>query len=121
MVGDAVDPPTIYATSAMNGIGVFDSDPYIPNGYGLNWFQNQNNFWRQVRNFIFDLRDAPKNCAGIHWQVAQATSLQNLKFIMRNKNEPQNKQQGVRSFLGPSKSTALTLNRSSWKTGVEAS
>lgn len=43
----------------------------------------QSNFLRQVRNFILDISDAPLDqyVAAIHWQVAQATSLQNIKFI----------------------------------------
>lgn len=52
---------------------------------------NQNQFFRQIRNFIFDLYDMPEATdvndqslvpTGIHWQVAQATSLQNLVFLM---------------------------------------
>jgi hypothetical protein len=54
-------------------------------------FVNQNQFFRQIRNFVFDLTSMPDNTddddqplvpTGIHWQVAQATSLQNLKFMM---------------------------------------
>jgi len=52
---------------------------------------NQNQFFRQIRNFVFDMKQMPLKIkehdqdlvpTGIHWQVAQATSLQNLKFIM---------------------------------------
>ena len=95
MVGDAVNPPVLKGASTLDGIGLLDSDPYIPGGFGNNWFQNQNNFYRQVRNFVIDLTEAPKGAAGIHWQVAQATSLQNIKFVMRPKTESGNKQQGV--------------------------
>jgi glucan 1,3-beta-glucosidase len=95
MVGDALDLPILKATSALSGIGLLDADPYIPAGFGNTWYQNQNNFYRQVRNFVIDLTDAPKSAAGIHWQVAQATSLQNIKFVMRPKTESGNKQQGV--------------------------
>jgi len=54
-------------------------------------FVNQNQFFRQIRNFIFDMRSMPLTTddngqplapTGIHWQVAQATSLQNLVFQM---------------------------------------
>lgn len=46
-------------------------------------YVNQNQFFRQIRNFIFDMRDMPLSTAehdqplvptGIHWQVAQAVS-----------------------------------------------
>jgi glucan 1,3-beta-glucosidase len=96
MVGDAVTLPVLKGTSTLGGIGLLDSDPYIPQAFGLNWFQNQNNFYRQVRNFVIDLTEAPRGAAGIHWQVAQATSLQNIKFVMRPKTESGNQQQGVR-------------------------
>ena len=58
----------------------------------LSRYINQNQFYRQIRNFIFDLTlmnrtntdeaGQPYVPTGIHWQVAQATSLQNLHFQM---------------------------------------
>lgn len=82
-IGDAVSIPTIKATAGFAGIAMIDSDPYIPNGGGANWYTNQNNFFRQVRNFVIDLTNMPMSTgAGIHWQVAQATSLQNIVFNM---------------------------------------
>ncbi|EER40925.1 exo-beta-1,3-glucanase [Histoplasma capsulatum H143] len=90
-IGDALDPPTIKGCDTFQGIALFDTDPYIPNGNGQNWFINQNQFFRQIRNFIFDLTEMPLSTAdhdqplvptGIHWQVSQACSLQNLVFNM---------------------------------------
>lgn len=121
MVGDAINPPTLKATAALTGIGLLDSDLYIPDAFGNQWYQNQNNFYRQVRNFVIDLTAAPKDASGMHWQVAQATSLQNIKFVMRPKNEPDNKQQGVSFALQRSThalSGWLTTPRSSWKMAV---
>lgn len=52
---------------------------------------NQNQFFRQIRNFVFDLTQMPLKTdehgqklvpTGIHWQVSQACSLQNLLFKM---------------------------------------
>lgn len=81
-VGNANDLPTIRALSNFSGIGLLDSDPYLP--YGYSWWQNQNNFWRHVRNFILDISDLPPSgtfhC--LHWQVAQGTSVQNVVFNM---------------------------------------
>lgn len=63
---------------------------------------NQNQFFRQIRNFIFDLTampaatsdgDQPLVPTGIHWQVAQATSLQNLAFFMSS--DPHTTQVGI--------------------------
>ena len=92
MIGDANDPPTLLATTDFEGMAVLDADPYDE---GANWFTNQNNFFRQVRNFVIDIRQIQGGTvgAGIHWQVAQATSLQNINFVMSEAAGTQ--QQGV--------------------------
>jgi glucan 1,3-beta-glucosidase len=81
--GDANNLPILKATPDFNEIGVLESNVYIPDGNGANWYANQNNMWRQVKNFVIDISDVPPNRVvhGIHWQVAQATSLQNMVFI----------------------------------------
>lgn len=94
-VGDALNVPTILALPSFEGIAVVDTDPYIPGANGAQWYTNQNNFYRQMRNFIVDITQMPEDKgAGIHWQVAQATSLQNIVFNMRPKS-PTNQQQGI--------------------------
>lgn len=76
MVGDATQMPTLTASSSFVGLGVLSSDYYFPGGNGAEWYVNQNNFYRQVRNFVIDTRNVPTSqVAGLHWQVAQATSL----------------------------------------------
>ncbi|KAL9027754.1 MAG: hypothetical protein Q9196_003767 [Gyalolechia fulgens] len=92
-IGDAISLPTIKAAASFQGIAVIDSDPYDDGG--ANWYTNQNNFFRQIRNFVIDLTAMPATAgAGIHWQVAQATSLQNIRFEMI-KGGDNNKQQGI--------------------------
>lgn len=90
-IGDPNNLPTIKGCDKFEGIGLIDTDPYIPNESGAQWYVNQNQFFRQIRNFRFDLSDMPNATdindqplvpTGIHWQVAQATSLQNLYFDM---------------------------------------
>lgn len=95
MVGDATNPPTLLASSDFAGMSVVDADPYIPNGNGGNWYTNQNNFFRQVRNFIIDITQWDGGAQGscIHWQVAQATSLQNIVFELST--VAGNTQQGI--------------------------
>ena len=94
LVGDAVTPPTLKAAAEFEGMAVIDADPYDSNG--KNWWTNQNNFFRQVRNFVIDLTGMPVDRgAGIHWQVAQATSLQNIVFNMREDGGDGNQQQGI--------------------------
>ncbi|KAK5653777.1 hypothetical protein OQA88_7935 [Cercophora sp. LCS_1] len=89
--GNAISPPTIKGCDKFKGIALFDTDPYIPGGSGAEWYINQNQFFRQVRNFVFDLTEMPQSTAdndqplvptGIHWRISQATSLQNLVFNM---------------------------------------
>ncbi len=92
-VGDAISIPTIKAAPSFEGIAVIDADPY--DDKGVNLYINQNNFFRQIRNFVIDLTAMPASKgAGIHWQVAQATSLQNIRFEMI-KGGDDNKQQGI--------------------------
>lgn len=96
-VGDATNLPVIKGTPDFFGIALLDSDPYL--AYGVSWWQNQNNFWRQVRNFVLDMTDMPQTGAyhGLHWQVSQGTSVQNVIFNMATGN-PNNTQQ-VCQFL----------------------
>ncbi|PHH61775.1 hypothetical protein CDD81_7986 [Ophiocordyceps australis] len=95
MVGDAIGVPTLKAAAEFEGIAVIDADPYLPGG--SNWYLNTNNFFRQVRNFRVDVRAQPLNAeaTGIHWQVAQATSLENIEFYMRDDASKDNKQRGL--------------------------
>jgi hypothetical protein len=97
MIGVATDLPTLLASSDFDGMAVIDADPYayLANGSAVNWYTNQNNFFRQVRNFVIDIRQWGGGTAGagIHWQVAQATSLQNIVFELSD--SPGNTQQGI--------------------------
>ncbi|KZT68172.1 glycoside hydrolase family 55 protein [Daedalea quercina L-15889] len=84
MIGDARVPPTLQASSNFSGIAVIDVDPYIDGGNGAQWYNDTNNFFRAVRNFVIDLTDvdATSSATGIHWQVSQGTSLYNVVFEM---------------------------------------
>ncbi|EIN04108.1 exo-beta-1,3-glucanase [Punctularia strigosozonata HHB-11173 SS5] len=93
IIGDARLPPTIMASSNFAGIAVIDADPYMEGG--ANWYQNQNNFFRSVRNLVIDLKrmHARTTATGLHWQVSQATSLINITVNMST--EPGNNHQGI--------------------------
>ncbi|KAJ7724091.1 exo-beta-1,3-glucanase [Mycena maculata] len=85
LIGDARNPPTLLAAASFDDLAVIDADPYIPGGGGAQWYINQNNFYRSVRNFVIDVTRVPATLSqgtGIHWQVAQATSLMNIVFEM---------------------------------------
>lgn len=69
MIGDAKNLPTILASSNFSGFAVIgrfllnksndqrrsnrrlDADPYIPNGWGAQWFINQDNLYESFLNF----------------------------------------------------------------------
>jgi len=91
-VGDAINPPTLLAAASMRGY-LIQSDPY--GSGGNNWYTNQDNFYRQVRNFVIDLTrcDPNVNVVAIHWQVAQATSVTNV--VVHMSTEPNNQHQGL--------------------------
>ncbi|KAI1457217.1 glycoside hydrolase family 55 protein [Annulohypoxylon moriforme] len=96
-IGDANDIPTIKALPNFDGMAVIDANPYdYTQQPAKNWYINQNNFFRQVRNFIIDIKDMPSTKgACIHWQVAQATSLQNIVFEMNPDTSDANAQKGL--------------------------
>jgi len=81
LIGDPTNVPMIKATAGFSGFGLIDGDKYYT--ASLNW-GSTNVFYRQVRNFIFDMTAIPcgNSATGIHWPTAQATSLQNLVFNM---------------------------------------
>ncbi|KAM0259874.1 hypothetical protein ACHAQJ_003119 [Trichoderma viride] len=88
MIGDATNLPTLKASSNFAGIAVIDSNP--------GWYTATNNFFRQVRNFKIDVTAQPLSSGtGIHWRVAQATSIQNVQFFMSTDTTTNNKQQGI--------------------------
>lgn len=88
LIGDATNLPTLKAAANFGGFGVIDSDSA---GY-----QATNNFFRQIRNFKIDLTGQPISTGtGIRWRVAQATSIQNVQFIMSTDSTTNNKQQGI--------------------------
>ncbi|KAF8516954.1 exo-beta-1,3-glucanase [Hysterangium stoloniferum] len=95
IVGDPKNLPVLLADPSFVGIAVIDANPYIPLGYGKQWYINQNNFFRSVRNFIIDLRQMPpkSGATGLHWQVSQATSLTNV--VVEMSREPGNTHQGM--------------------------
>lgn len=79
-LGDPLVVPTILAASSFVGLGVITSDVYVSDTE--EWYINQNNFLRSIKNFKIDIRLTDPNayvCA-IHWQVAQGTSLDNIEF-----------------------------------------
>ncbi|KAG2075935.1 glycoside hydrolase family 55 protein [Suillus decipiens] len=92
MVGDARTPPTLLASANFTGLAVIDADPYTNN---TNWYINQDNFYRSVRNFVIDLTRMPANVSatGIHWEVSQATSLVNV--VVNMSTQPGNDHQGM--------------------------
>ncbi|KAM3500605.1 hypothetical protein MY10362_006263 [Beauveria mimosiformis] len=72
------------------GLGVISTNYYVPNGgtgsdgNAKQWFINTMlTFYQQIRNFKIDISRTSEDAhiAGIHYQVAQGTSLQFVDFI----------------------------------------
>lgn len=84
ILGNPLSWPIIVPSSSFTGLGVISSDFYT--GEKTEWYINTNNFLRSIRNLIIDIRATPQDAqvCGIHWQVAQATSLENIMFVMTN-------------------------------------
>ncbi|KAG8886521.1 hypothetical protein FRB97_003032 [Tulasnella sp. 331] len=84
LVGDARVRPTLLASAGFSGIAVIDADPYIPGGNGAQYWVNQNNFFKSVRHINIDLTRMPATASatGLHWQVAQATTLVDVSVQM---------------------------------------
>ncbi|KZP14824.1 glycoside hydrolase family 55 protein [Athelia psychrophila] len=80
LIGDARTPPTLKATAGFAGIAVIDADVYEAGG--AEWYTNQDNFFRSVRNFVIDITAVSSGGTGLHWQVSQATSLVNVVVNM---------------------------------------
>lgn len=90
LIGDAKDWPTLKAAPRMLGKGILSTDEYTggglgPDGLDKEWYINTANFYRQIRNFKLDLsgtRDVD-GLTAIHYQIAQATSLQFIEITAR--------------------------------------
>ncbi|KAK3897082.1 exo-beta-D-glucanase [Staphylotrichum tortipilum] len=87
VISDVLNRPLIIASSSFVGLGVLSTDEYTGGGTGTDgrdqeWFVNTANFYRQICNVIIDVRNAPASeiTACLHYQVAQATSLQNVEL-----------------------------------------
>lgn len=80
LVGDATSRPVLKADACFRGLALIDENPYLPGG--RNWYTNQNNFFRSVAHLVVDLTAVSphEECAGIHHQVAQATTLRHVHF-----------------------------------------
>ncbi|KAG8956019.1 hypothetical protein FRC04_006468 [Tulasnella sp. 424] len=71
LVGDAKHPPTLVADPSFNGAAVIDA----------------------VRHFNIDLTNGPNGASGLHWQVAQATTLVNI--VVNMSQDSNTRQQGM--------------------------
>jgi glucan 1,3-beta-glucosidase len=92
-IGNPNALPVIKPSSNFQGIGLIDGDQYQPSG-NQGWIST-NIFYRQIRNFVFDLTPIPatSGATAIHWPTSQATSIQNV-LIKMNKDS-NSVQQGI--------------------------
>ena len=84
--------PTLKASSRFVGLGLLSTDVYVANGGlgadGLSqeWYINTARFYSQIRNLKNDITqtNAHASACTIHYQVAQATSIQNVELIAKS-------------------------------------
>ncbi|KAI0402848.1 pectate lyase superfamily protein-domain-containing protein [Xylaria palmicola] len=89
IIGNANDWPTIVGASSFIGLGVLSTDVYVenggvgPDGNALEWYINTARFYSQIRNIRIDIRatNAGAYVAALHYQVAQATTIENVELI----------------------------------------
>lgn len=87
VIGDANDRPTLLASQSFLGLGVLSTDEYTGGGKGIDggdqeYYVNTANFYRQIRNVVIDITKAQaQNISCLHYQVAQATSLENVELV----------------------------------------
>ncbi|KAI3316936.1 glycoside hydrolase family 55 protein [Xylariaceae sp. AK1471] len=95
VIGDANNRPRIVAAPNFVGLGVLSTDEYTgAPGAGSDhldpeWYINTSNFYRQLRNLVIDIRQVTTGAivTCIHYQVAQATSTQNVELIAASGSE----------------------------------
>lgn len=91
IIGDANEWPVIKAASSFVGLGVLSTDVYVenggtgPDGNALEWYINTARFYGQIRNLRVDITasDPGAYVAAVHYQVAQATTIQNVELIAK--------------------------------------
>ncbi|KAG2016773.1 hypothetical protein GB937_005974 [Aspergillus fischeri] len=89
IIGDANNWPTIRAASSFVGLGVLSTDVYVdnggdgPDGNALEWYINTARFYSQIRNLKIDITASNPGAyvAALHYQVAQATTIENVEII----------------------------------------
>jgi len=90
VIGDANNWPTIKAARNFIGLGVLSTNEYTGGGIGIDgldqqYYVNTANFYRQIRNLRIDITNTRpvQEVACIHYQIAQATSLQFVELIAK--------------------------------------
>lgn len=99
MLGNPLDRPKLLGAASFTGGSIIASDVYT--GEQTEWYLNTNNFLRSVRNFVIDIRATAQDAeiCGIHWQVAQGTSLENIDFYMTKPTDNAATTQQVRQLV----------------------
>jgi len=95
VIGDANDWPTLMAARLFADLAVLSTNKYVggprfsgPDKLDPQWYVSTARFYSQIRNFKIDItgtRDTQydREVACIHYQVAQATSLENVELIAK--------------------------------------
>jgi len=89
LAGDALDWPTLKATSDFGANVVLDGFPQDDDGKRWNNDHAELNFHKSVRHLKIDVTAVPSNTAVtcVNWAVAQATSLNQMVFQMNDNSQ----------------------------------
>lgn len=89
LTGDAINWPTLKATSGFGPNVVIDGLPMDSNGKRWSNDAAELNFHKSIRNLIIDVRavDSGTAVSCINWPVAQATSLSSIVFNMNDNSQ----------------------------------
>jgi glucan 1,3-beta-glucosidase len=89
LAGDAIDWPTLKTTSNFGPNVVLDGFPQDSDGRRWNTDHAELNFHKSVRHLKIDVTAVPSSTAVmcINWAVAQATSLNQIVFLMNNSSQ----------------------------------
>lgn len=88
VIGNANNRPLLKAAGSFVGLGVLSTDKYTGGSTGIDgrdqeYYVNTANFYCQLRNLRIDMTAAlaGQQVTCLHYQVAQATSMQNVELV----------------------------------------
>ncbi|EDQ88634.1 uncharacterized protein MONBRDRAFT_32819 [Monosiga brevicollis MX1] len=96
LVGNWRCPPTIRLANSSTTM----SQAYVVTATNFNQGSHVSNFYHKLQNVIIDIGDGNPNAVGIHWAVAQGTSIRNVTVNVNNGHMGLFVESGGGGFIG---------------------